>query len=167
SGRGETGQPSFPRPRHLDRRTAVPNSWPSQNRPNAFQSGRARSRRRTDACSRPRIGPGMAAHLTPDAPAVRLELRHGGARPVVYDVAGGEFLIGSVPGCDLRLSGPNLPPVVCVVSRHADAVRLRKLAPALPLLLNGQPVTTADLQPGDTVTLGNLALVVHIDAPAA
>jgi chromosome segregation ATPase len=94
---------------------------------------------------------------------VRLELRHGSARPVVYDVPGEEFVVGSVPGCDLRLSGPNLPPVVCVLSRHLDGVRLRKLAPTLPLLLNGRPVQSAALQPGDLLTLGPLSVIVHID----
>ncbi|MFO0810650.1 MAG: hypothetical protein U0746_18640 [Gemmataceae bacterium] len=101
------------------------------------------------------------------SPAVRLELRHGGGRPVTYDVVGGEFLIGSVPGCDLRLSGTNLPPVLCVVSRHADGPHLRKLAPTLPLLLNGQPVQAAALRDGDTVTLGTLAIVVRVDVAAA
>src|SRR5438067_4983558 len=60
--------------------------------------------------------PGPAAtmaHALPShaAPTVRLELRHGSARSVVYDVPGEEFVLGSAPGCDLRLPGTNLPPV--------------------------------------------------------
>src|SRR5262245_53600185 len=45
----------------------------------------------------------MAHALPPAAPAVRLELRHGSARSVVYDVTGEEFVLGSAVGCDLRL----------------------------------------------------------------
>ena len=39
-----------------------------------------------------------------------------------------------MPGCDLRLPGTNLPPVVCLIARQPDGVRLRKLAPTLPIL---------------------------------
>ena len=44
-------------------------------------------------------------------PSVRVDVRNGTARPALYDITGEEFLIGSVPGCDLRLPGTNLPPV--------------------------------------------------------
>lgn len=105
----------------------------------------------------------MAHDPTLDAsPAVRLELRHGGGRPTVYDVTGGEFVIGSVAGCDLRLSGTNLPPVICVITRGSDGVRLRKLAPTLPLSLNGQPVQSAALADGDTIALGPLTIAVTV-----
>jgi chromosome segregation ATPase len=96
------------------------------------------------------------------APTVRLEVRHDAARPVTYDVTGDEFVVGSAPGCDLRLAGSNLPPVMCVVARSADGPRLRKLAPALPLLLNGRPVQTAALRAGDTISLGSLSILVHV-----
>jgi chromosome segregation ATPase len=108
------------------------------------------------------------AHPPPlPALAVRLEVRNGTARPVSYDVTGDEFVVGTVPGCDLRVSGANLPPVLCVIARHADGARLRKLAPNLPLLLNGQPVDTADLKAGDTIALGPLSIAVEIAAGAA
>src|SRR5438132_1436427 len=135
---------------------------PSQNRADRFQSGRVyggagRPSRAGYPAARART-PGNAtdmAHPPPlAAPAVRLEVRHGAARTVAYDVTGDEFVVGTVPGCDLRLSGANLPPVLCVVARHPDGPRLRKPAPALPLLLNGQPVQTASLQAGDVITLG-------------
>ena len=37
----------------------------------------------------------------------------------------GGFLIGSVPGCDLRLPGTNLAPVICLVARHQNGASLR------------------------------------------
>src|SRR4051794_37300036 len=101
--------------------------WASQIGGNTFQCGgkQGRSRHSTHGCAAR-----MAHDPTLDAsPAVRLEVRHGGGRPATYDVAGGEFVIGSVAGCDLRLSGSNLPPVVCVITRNPDGPRVRKLAP--------------------------------------
>ncbi len=110
----------------------------------------------------------MAHDPTLDAsPAVRLEVRHGSGRPASYDVTGAEFVIGSVPGCDLRLSGSNLPPVVCVVTRNPDGPRVRKLAPAVPLLLNGQPVQGAPLADGDALALGTLTITVRVEQGAA
>jgi chromosome segregation ATPase len=108
----------------------------------------------------------MATAPPISSPAVRLELRHGSSRPVTYDVGGDEFLVGTVPGCDLRLAGGNLPPILCVIARSAEGPRLRKLAPALPLMLNGRPVQTANLRAGDTISLGPLSLIVHTEAAA-
>src|SRR5437762_833439 len=91
----------------------------SQNRPDRFQSGPA------PAHGRQETQPTDMAHPPPlSAPAVRLEIRHGAARPVTYDVTGDEFVIGTVSGCDLRLTGANLPPVLCAVARHAEGPRL-------------------------------------------
>src|SRR5262249_38289413 len=47
-------------------------------------------------------------------PEVRIELHRGGHPPVLFQVPEAGFLIGSVPGCDLRLPGTNLPPVICL-----------------------------------------------------
>jgi chromosome segregation ATPase len=101
-----------------------------------------------------------------EAPLVRLELRHGNARPTLHDVSGEEFLIGSVPGCDLRIPGANLPPIICQIVRRSDGVRLRKLAPTQPILLNGQPVVTqAALAHGDSVLIGAVELRVQLALP--
>src|SRR5581483_7374926 len=62
-------------------------------------------------------------------PTVRLELRHGSAPATIHEMTDVGFLIGSVPGCDLRLPGANLPPVICLIARCAGRVLLRRLAP--------------------------------------
>jgi len=101
-----------------------------------------------------------------EAPLVRLELCHGQARPTIHEVSGEEFLIGSVPGCDLRIPGANLPPIICQIVRRADGVRLRKLAPTQPILLNGQPVVTqAALAHGDAIVIGSVELRVQLALP--
>jgi hypothetical protein len=102
-------------------------------------------------------------------PILRLEVRYGSARPTLYDVHANEFLIGSVPGCDLRLPGTNLPPVIVLLRRDTDAVRLRKLAPTLPIFLNGQPIASGDSPPlrnGDILSIGAVDLCLNI-TPAA
>lgn len=108
----------------------------------------------TQFAAPPRIGA--------EVPAIRLELRHGAAPPSGHQVVGDEFLIGSVPGCDLRLPGTNLPPVIAQIIRRPEGIRLRKLAPAFPILLNGQPVASqANLAHGDTIRIGAADLLVH------
>lgn len=111
----------------------------------------------------------MADNSPIAGPSVRLELRNGNGRPTVYHVAGSEFLIGSVAGCDLKLSGANLPALVCVLSRQSDGVVVRKLAPTLPLLHNGETFTTKPLESGDLLSLGPMTILVAIEAtlPAA
>src|SRR5262245_45450385 len=108
----------------------------------------------------------MPTRAVADAPVVRLELRHGNARPVIHEVTGEEFLIGSVPGCDLRIPGSNLPPIICQIVRRTDGLRVRKLAPTQPIFLNGQPVVTqAALAHGDCIQIGAIELHVHLALP--
>jgi len=109
----------------------------------------------------------MAAASLPrvnaEAPLVRIEMRQGGSRPVSHDVAGEELLIGSVPGCDLRIPGNNLPPLIAQIIRRPDGIKIRKLAPAQPILLNGQPVVTqAALAHGDVLHIGTVELHIQL-----
>lgn len=92
---------------------------------------------------------------------VRLEMRSGAGRPVVYEVEQDGFLVGSVPGCDLRLPGADLPPVICLVSRRDDAACLRKLAPTQSIQVNGQPFSGKALADGDRIVIGATELAVE------
>lgn len=97
-------------------------------------------------------------------PIVQLEYRPGNGQPVLYDVGDGGFLIGSVPGCDLRLPGIGLPPVLCLIGRSAATVSLRKLAPACPILVNGELVSTTQLADGDCLTVVGVSAIIRIQA---
>src|SRR5947209_5155268 len=111
-------------------------------------------------------GPPTPATPTGPLPVVRLELRQGPSRPLSYELADVCFLIGSVPGCDLRLPGVSLPPLLCLISRHPGGVTLRKLAPVQPILVNGRSVSTTALADGDRVVIGSADLLVRVaDAP--
>jgi chromosome segregation ATPase len=99
-------------------------------------------------------------------PVVRLEVRSGAARPTLYEVGDGGFLVGSVPGCDLRLPGANQPPVFCLITRHAAGASLRKLAPVQPIVVNSRTVTSVHLQSGDRIVLGAIEIGVQINGAA-
>ncbi|MBA4189141.1 MAG: hypothetical protein C0467_14180 [Planctomycetaceae bacterium] len=116
----------------------------------------------------------------PELPRVRLDVRPapGSAsgsssrnpqRAVTYEVGADEFLIGGASGCDLRLPTPNLPPVVAQITRKADGVRVRRLTPILPVLLNGNPLTANTPTPvstGDVLVLGGMEITLAIQQSA-
>jgi DNA repair exonuclease SbcCD ATPase subunit len=109
--------------------------------------------------------PSSQQRAQPAAPTVRVEVRHGPAPPVGFDVGTDEFVIGATAAADLRLPGSNLPAQVCSIQRTADGARLRKIAPALPILLNGTPLPPlghADLRHGDVVSVGPVDLHISI-----
>jgi chromosome segregation ATPase len=105
----------------------------------------------------------------PELPRVRLEVRTGSGRTVSYEVGGEEFLIGGAAGCDLRLPAPNLPPVVCQITRKPDGVKLRRLAPGLPVLLNGSPLpgnTAAAVTNADHLTVAGVEIGIAVQHTA-
>lgn len=100
-----------------------------------------------------------------DADATRLEIRLGSGRVVSYPIAAEEFLIGGAAGCDLRLSGSNVPPVVCQFTQTDDGLRVRKLAPNATVLLNDKPLngsTPSFVRHGDRVSAGPAEIVVQM-----
>jgi len=115
----------------------------------------------------------------PELPRVRLDVRvataanspaqRAPARAVSYEVGADEFLIGGASGCDLRLPTPHLPPVVAQISRKVDGVRVRRLTPNLPVLLNGTPLaanTPTLVSSGDTVVVAGVEVTFAIQQSA-
>ncbi len=100
-------------------------------------------------------------HPATALPVVRLDVRAGGA-VTSYTVGDTGFLLGSVPGCDLRLPGASQPPVLALVSRHPGGASVRKLAPIGAQLLNGQNVSQAALRDGDHLSLGAVDITVSV-----
>ena len=96
-------------------------------------------------------------------PTVRLEVHQAG-RAVPYWFDQVDFLIGTVPGCDLRVPGAALPAVLCLLARHPGGVHIRRLAATQVLLLNGVNVSRAELQDGDRLSLGALDVYVRFEA---
>ncbi len=93
---------------------------------------------------------------------VQLEVRQGAARSVTYPVDGIDFLIGSVPGCDLRVPGE--PSLLCLIARHTAGATLRKLAPTQTILVNGHGVSHCEINDGDRIEIGALQIEVGVAA---
>src|SRR5713101_7033339 len=98
-------------------------------------------------------------------PEVRLEMRHGSAPPVSFEMFDGGFLIGTAPGCDVRLPSADLPPVLCLITRTSGGVGIRKLVPTAPLNVNGKPVSLGFLVDGDQIRIGAMELSVKVVIP--
>ncbi len=101
----------------------------------------------------------------PDLPPVRFDVRVGSGRAANHEMTGPEFLIGGTDGCELRLVGAGLPPVICHFTRTKTGLKLRRLAPAFPILLNGAPLAGSlpvDVAAGDRVSVGSADLVVNL-----
>src|SRR5262245_20686936 len=112
--------------------------------------------------------PAQVVPMTASAalPEVHLEVRQGAGRNARYALDHVDFLIGAVPGCDLRVPGADLPPVLCLIARQPGGARLRKLAPTQVLLVNGKTAANINLADGDRITLGALDIFVHITGAA-
>lgn len=100
-----------------------------------------------------------------ELPGVEVEVRQGG-RTATYALDHVDFLVGTVPGCDLRIPGTDLPPVLCILARQPRGLVLRKLAPTQVLLVNGQSASHAELVHGDRVTVGATDLFVRLKSVA-
>lgn len=101
----------------------------------------------------------------PELPRVRLDVRTGAGRSVSYEVGADEFLIGGATGCDLRLPVAGLPPVIAQITRKPDGVKVRRLAPGLPVLHNGHPLpsnTATAVTHGDLLVLAGVEITVAV-----
>jgi chromosome segregation ATPase len=94
-------------------------------------------------------------------PAVQLDVHHTGARAAAYALSEVDFLIGAVPGCDLRVPG-DAPVLVCLLARHPAGVTLRKLTVTQNIFVNGHSVSHCEIADGDRIRIGPLELRVRI-----
>jgi hypothetical protein len=89
-----------------------------------------------------------------------LEVRGGRTGFRRRPIMGDRFLIGSNAVCDLRLDGRLAAPLHCLLHRDGDRLEAEGLSGAA-ILVNGIPVETAELAPGDTLGIGGVRLIVH------
>ncbi|MER3415374.1 MAG: hypothetical protein C4297_04060 [Gemmataceae bacterium] len=92
---------------------------------------------------------------------LRLEIRRPDAAPEQFDCATDVVILGSVPGCDVRLPASEVPPLLGVLTLTAQGLFWRKLAPACALLRNGQPFSHGPLANGDKLRAGTCEITVR------
>ena len=115
--------------------------------------------------ARPNGDPAPAAHHATELPIVRLEIASAQGRAAVHEVSDVGFLVGAVPGCDLRLPGIGLPPVCCLIVRAAVGAWLRRLVPTQPIHVNGEPVASQLLKDGDRIRIGGVEFAFYTGEP--
>lgn len=90
------------------------------------------------------------------------EILSGRTRFPFRNVSSDRFLIGAGAGCDLRLSGDDMPPLHSIVRINGDETLLEAVARTPPLRVNGQPVESASLSDGDRIAIGTFEIVAHL-----
>ena len=94
------------------------------------------------------------------AAQLKLRVRKGGQ---ILELAEGKTTIGSSPRCNLRLDGPGVEPMHCLVVDGPEGLRVRRWA--ADTRLNGEHVEDAPLEAGDCLSLGGVEL--ELVGPAA
>lgn len=93
----------------------------------------------------------------PSWPTVRLELRCADGPATSFEFCQESIVVGSVPGCDIRLPGGEFPPLVAVLAPVGQELCIRKLAhQATSSIVGAVPKNT--LKPGETIELGRFRL---------
>lgn len=78
-----------------------------------------------------------------------------------FALSGRESILGSAEDCDVHLPYPGVAPRHVRVVREGDNLRVEDLGSRKGLLVNGERVSNARLQPLDEIRLGNLAILVE------
>jgi hypothetical protein len=98
----------------------------------------------------------------PPGTAVWLEITRGRARQPIRPVKGPVFLIGAGTDCDLVLGDPAFLETYAYLLVHDDSVTVRRVADAPELLVNGEPIESAELAAGDRLMFGPFELTLQI-----
>ena len=107
----------------------------------------------------------MPAHGPSSAPA--LMVRQGpfaGKRAVISQTP---YTIGRDARCQLHPPDPGLAPLHAVIRLHEGAYYVQDRGSATGTLVNGRPIKTARLQPGDCLRVGTLELEFQLQTQPA
>lgn len=100
--------------------------------------------------------------LTAVAGELALRIRGGDYHGRVVRIRASQCTVGSAPDCTLRLSGPGLRPLHCIILRGEAGATVRRWSPDTQL--NGRAFSDALLMPGDRLSVGSIELEVLEDA---
>jgi hypothetical protein len=93
--------------------------------------------------------------LRPSARCSRLVIQLPAVADVRLDETSRTWVIGRSHACDIVIADPAISRRHALLSVRGNRCSIRDLASVNGLELNGRPVTTAILQPGDTLRLGD------------
>jgi hypothetical protein len=99
--------------------------------------------------------------LTALAGELALRIRGGDYHGRVVRIRASQCTVGSAPDCTLRLSGPGLRPLHCIILRGEAGATVRRWSPDTQL--NGRAFSDALLMPGDRLSVGSIELEVLED----
>ena len=96
----------------------------------------------------------------PLSPAGELVLQNGKKARTRRPLGKSVTCIGQAPTCEIRLQG--ISPFHCLLIRGPGGLELRDLDSPIGTLVNGQRVTNAQLQDGDTLQVGAFQFRLHL-----
>ncbi|HEY2411624.1 MAG TPA: FHA domain-containing protein [Pirellulaceae bacterium] len=102
------------------------------------------------------------SQTSPALPAVWLEITRGRVRQPIRPVPGPVFLIGAAADCDLVLGDATFPETYAYLLVQDDSVTIRRVGDEPELLVNGEPIETAELATGDRIAFGPFELAVQM-----
>jgi hypothetical protein len=92
--------------------------------------------------------------MRPDARCTRLVIHAAARIDLRFAGESRTWVIGRSRGCDIVIEDPAISRRHALLSVRGDRCSIRDLASVNGLEVNGRPVTTTVLQPGDTLRLG-------------
>lgn len=113
---------------------------------------------------RPELPPTAAEPTQPmdRAPRMILEICRGRTRFPQRPISGPRYFIGSGPGCDLRLGGPDFPALHSLIQTRENGVWFETLADAPTVCINGEPTHGEWLRDGDRIEIGAFQFLAHL-----
>ncbi len=103
-----------------------------------------------------------AGRLVSGQPRIWIDVSRGRTkfprRPILQD----RTLIGAGSNCQLQLGGEGMPFLHSLLLVRPDGIRIEAFVPHPELLHNGQPVQSAQLADGDSLTIGSFCFTIRI-----
>ncbi len=87
--------------------------------------------------------------------------KHGHRKDV--DLNPGITVLGRRPDCDVRIPLALVSRKHCQIEQGENGLSIRDLGSANGTMLNDHPVIESELNPGDTVKIGDVKFIVQVD----
>lgn len=96
------------------------------------------------------------------APRMILEICRGRTQFPRRPISGPRYFIGSGPGCDLRLGGPDFPAIHSLIQTRENGIWFETLTDAPAVSINGELTHGEWLRDGDRIEIGAFQFLAHL-----